>query len=211
MIESKDRYFHPKFHNYACDKWGTIYSMKQAGKQKYNPLIQNNGKQLKEYDNGNGYLFFWIYDNKKKIKYYSHRFVYECVHNKLLDKSVQIDHKDKHTKNNDWFNLQEASRTTNSLNRFENKEVVDLPEDSVPVTEYGTHKFTNLYYSASNNCLYKKSEKRTFMIQFKEYKYEKNGKKYSKYSTQLRDSDKKQANIHLQKLLKTLGLKNKSE
>ena len=40
---------------------------------------------------------------------------------------------------------------------------------------------------------------------------EKNGKKYSKYSTQLRDSDKKQTNIHLQTLLKTLESKNKSE
>ena len=210
MPEIKDRNFHPKFHNYACDKWGTIYSMKQANKQ-YNPLIQNNGKQLKQFDNGKGYLFFWIYDNGKKIKYYSHRFVYECIHKKILDKSVQIDHKDGRTKNNDWFNLQEASRATNSLNRFENKEVIDIPEDSIPVTEYGTHKFTNLYYSASNNCLYKKSEKRIFMIKFKEYKYEKNGKKYSKYSTQLRDSDKKQTNIHLQKLLKTLESKNKSE
>ena len=210
MPEIKDRNFHPKFHNYACDKWGTIYSMKQASKQ-YNPLIQNNGKQLKQFDNGNGYLFFWIYQDGKKIKYYSHRFVYECIHNKLLDKSVQIDHKDGKTKNNDWFNLQEASRTTNSLNRFENKEVIDLPDDSIQVTEYGTHKFTNIYYSASNNCLYKKSEKSIFKIQFKEYKYEKNGKEYSKYSTQLRDSDKKQANINLQKLLKTLESKNKSE
>ena len=203
MQEIKDRNVHPKFNNYACDKWGTIYSMKQANKQ-FNPLIQNNGKPLKQYDNGNGYLFFWIYQDGKKIKYYSHRFVYECIYKKILDKSVQIDHKDGKTKNNDWFNLQEVSRTSN---RLENKEVIDLPDDSIQVTEYGTHKFTNIYYSASNNCLYKKSEKSIFKIQFKEYKYEKNGKEYSKYSTQLRDSDKKQANINLQKLLKILESK----
>ena len=202
MQEMNKRYFHPIYKDYACDISGNIYSMKTD---------KNKGKLLKIYDNGNDYRFFWIYD-KRKIKYYVHRFVYECYHDKLLEKTVEIDHINKNNQDNRYSNLREASREINLLNRFTNEEVSKIPKGSIPIENYGDHKFSNLYFNPLNKCLYKSSGKLIFKIEFKEYKYKnKNGKEYSRFSTQLRDSDKKQANINLKTLMKALDLKIDSE
>lgn len=42
--------------------------------------------------------------------------------------------------------------------------VESLPVDSVPIYEYGKHRFTNLYYSPENKKLYQQYKKRIRMI-----------------------------------------------
>ena len=42
--------------------------------------------------------------------------------------------------------------------------VESLPVDSVPIFEYGKHRFTNLYYSPENKKLYQQYKKRIRMI-----------------------------------------------
>ena len=58
------------------------------------------------------------------------------------------------------FNLVEMeSKHTSHLIHVES-----LPFDSVPIFEYGKHRFTNLYYSPENKKLYQQYKKRIRMI-----------------------------------------------
>ena len=58
------------------------------------------------------------------------------------------------------FNLVEMkSKHTSHLIHVES-----LPVDSVPIFEYGKHRFTNLYYSPENKKLYQQYKKRIRMI-----------------------------------------------
>ena len=96
---------HPIYTDYAADSDGNIYSLK----------IKQ--KKLKQYEKRNGYLYFKIYQGKTIKNYYSHRFVYECFHNKTIDKNKEIDHINSDKKNNSIGNLQEITQQSNLQKR----------------------------------------------------------------------------------------------
>ena len=191
--ENKISYFkHLIYKDYASDENGNIYSLK------FEKI-----RLIKPYENNKfGYFKFNIYNYGKVKKYYVHRFVYECVNNELIENGYEIDHLDRNSKNNQISNLRMVSSTTNNLNRFSNEEVVELPEDAIKIIKYNDHLFENIYFSPSNNCLYKYSDDYFFKIQFKKYK---NNENYFIYKTQVNDINEKSVHICLNKLRKTLG------
>ena len=179
-----DLFDHPIFNEYACDViTGDIYSLKN-----------NQIKLLKQSTDNKGSLFFYIYDDGKRKHYYSHRFIYECYENEILDKNIEIDHQDKNKLNNSINNLRKVNRTTNQLNRYNNEEVNELPDDKIEVIEYNFHYFQNLWFSPSNNCLYKISDGYIFRIPFK-----------SQGRIRINDNNKQSICFYLNKLRKILG------
>ena len=91
VIDSVEFYNHPIFDNYLASKNGSIYSLKSK------KILS------KKRNNGNGYLIFYLYDEKKN--YYQHRFVYE-VFNGLIPKCKQVDHHNQIRNDNRIENLQ---------------------------------------------------------------------------------------------------------
>lgn len=176
--EIKISYFkHPIYNEYAADENGNIYSLKSGSL-----------KIIKQFDN-NGYFQIKVCKNGKIKLYRSNRFAFECLNNRLI-------------RNNKFSNLREVSKLTNRLNRYENEEIKDLPEDAIIIEKYNSHYFENLYFSPSNNCLYRSCEDYKFKIQFKNYNYD---KIYFSYLTQINDINKKRVKIYLSKLRKELG------
>ena len=87
-------FWHPFSNYYLASKCGKILSLKQKEK-----------RILKFGNNGNNYLFFYIYENNKKLRYYIHRYVFETFNGEIpLDK--QVDHIDNDKSNNQIINLQ---------------------------------------------------------------------------------------------------------
>ena len=190
--EIKISYFkHPIYKDYAADLNGNIYSFKFGKIKLINPC-----------ENNKGYFKFSICYNGKRKTYQIHRFVFECLNNRLIEKNKDIDHIDHDRKNNNISNLREVSKLTNNLNRFTNEEIDELPEDAIAVEKYNSHLFENLYFSPSKNCLYKSSEDYKFKIEFKKYK---NNKNYFNYKTSIYDINEKSVHICLNKLRKALG------
>ena len=175
---------HPIFDEYACNpSTGDIYSLK------YNKI-----KLIEQNINKFGYLYFITYNDGKQKYYKSHRFIYECHYNEIIGKDFEIDHRDHIKTNNSIDNLRKVSRTTNNLNRFNNEEVNELPEDKIDVIKYNDHYFENIWFSPSTNCLYKISDGYIFRIPFK-----------SRGRITIYDKNKNQVQICLNKLRKILG------
>ena len=147
---------HPIYSAYAADKFGDIYSLKFG---KINMIRSRVSKE--------GYLRFNICLGGSRKTYLSHRFVFECVNNRLIEKNKQIDHINHDKKDNNITNLREVSVTTNSLNKFNHKEVEKLPDDVIKVIQYNSHKFKGYYFSPTTNCLYRYSDDYLFEIPFK--------------------------------------------
>ena len=145
-------YSHPIFKNYCSNSNGDIQVRTATGT--YQSVKQNCI---------NGYLVIRV----GRISYRSHRFVYECMNNKLLDDQVEIDHIDRNRMNNHITNLREVNRSTNRLNRFTNKEVNALPTDVIRIVQYDTHPFKDLFYSPYTGCCYMSSEGCLFELPFK--------------------------------------------
>ena len=95
-------YKHPVFTNYAASKNGDILSLKSE-------------KILKMINNGNGYLFFNICDEKleKSKIYYQHRFVYE-VFRGSIPRFFETDHINEIKSDNRIKNLQLLTHKQNS-------------------------------------------------------------------------------------------------
>lgn len=148
---------HPIFTEYACNcSTGDIYSLKF-----------NKVKLIKQNLNDRGYLVFGIWQDGKYKNYKSHRFIWECHYNEILDENIDVDHIDRNKLNNSIDNLRKVNRTTNILNRFNNEEVNELPEDKIDVIKYNDRYFENIWFSPSTNCLYKISDGYIFRIPFK--------------------------------------------
>ena len=184
--EIKISYFkHPIYKDYVADENGNIYLFRSGSL-----------KKIKQFNN-NGYYMFSIDLLWSGIQYYAHRFVFECLNNRLIEKNKDIDHINTCTIDNRISNLREVSKLTNNLNRFSNEEVEELPEDVIVVEKYNSHLFENLYFSPSNNCLYRSSEGYFFTIPFK-------------FVTRVyvQNIDGYPVQIYLNKLRKNLGFKD---
>ena len=175
---------HPIYQDYACDSNGNIYSFKNS----------NKPRLIKQQIDRDGYLEIRVYKKGNRKNYISHRFIYECCHNKILNKNTDIDHIDRNKNNNNINNLREVNRTTNILNRCRNKEVDKFPDDVIKVLEYNFHEFENLWFSPSTNCCYRISDGYIFEIPFNSFK-----------RINFSDINKIQTYICLNKLRKILG------
>ena len=173
---------HPIYQDYACDSDGNIYSFKK-----------NELKLMKQQIN-HGYFEIIVCRDGERRKFMVHRFVYECCHNKILNKNTDIDHIDRNKNNNNINNLREVNRTTNILNRCRNKEVNKFPDDVIKILEYNFHEFENLWFSPSTNCCYRISDGYIFEIPFDSIK-----------RVNFRDINKIRTYICLNKLRKILG------
>ena len=177
------KFTHPLYSDYSCDvATGEIYSFKN-----------DKLKLLKQSTDSKGYLCFGIGKNGNFKTYRSHRFLYECYYNKILPKYICVDHIDRNRKNNNIDNLREVNNFTNNLNKYENKEVDELPEDKIKVIKYNDHYFENLYFSPSKNCCYRISEGFIFEIPFNSVK-----------RVNFRDINKIRTYIYLNKLREIL-------
>lgn len=184
--EIKIRYFrHPIYKDYAADENGNLYSLKYGKIRKIKPSERKYG-----------YMQFHICYNQQDKYYCVHRFVFECLNNRLIEENKDINHIDRNRKNNRISNLREVSRTTNILNKYNHEEIKDIPEDAIIIEKYNSHYFENIYFSPSNNCLYRSSEDYIFKIPFK-----------SENQANLLDIDGNQVQIYLNTLRKNLGFK----
>ena len=57
------------------------------------------------------------------------------MNNKVVDDGVEIDHIDRDPANNHIDNLRESNRTTNTLNRCNNREVDELPDEATKIVK----------------------------------------------------------------------------
>ena len=174
---------HPIYQDYACDNDGNVYSFKNS-----------KPRLIKQQIDTKGYFQINVYRDGIQRIFRSHRFVYECCHNKILNKNTDIDHINRNKNNNNINNLREVNRTTNNLNRCRNKEVDKFPDDVIKVLEYNFHEFENLWFSPSTNCCYRISDGYIFEIPF-----------YSDGRIKFTDINKIRINICLNKLRKILG------
>lgn len=186
-----DYLIHPIYKDYAADQDGNIYSLKNK-RIKILDLTEDKDKYLRIHIS---------YKDIDKIVL-AHRFIWECFNNEILDKNIEIDHINRNKQDNRIENLRKASRTINSLNRFNNKEVEKLPGDHVPINNYNSHEFINIYFSPSTNCIYKSIDDYLFEIPFKIHKTH----GYNYPAILVRNINNKQVHISLNKLRKNLGL-----
>ena len=194
--EIKISYFrHPIYKDYAADEDGNLYSLKFEKIKLLNPCENNKF----------GYLQFHICNNGNRKLYRVNRFVFECLNNRLIRDNYEIDHINRNKKDNCITNLRMVSKLTNILNRYENEEVNELPEDSIKIIKYNSHLFENLYFSPSTNYLYRSSDEYFFRIEFKKYKNKVNDKIYFNYKTQINDINNNCVQIYLNKLRRDLG------
>lgn len=150
-------YRHPVHSDYAATEFGDIFSLKYGKFRPIKPTI-----------NKNGYLYFTIsYGKKCKKLYRVHRFAYECAHDMILEGDAEIDHINHIKRDNRLSNLRMVSKTTNNLNRFNNREIIGLPPDAIKVLQYNSHKFLNTYFSPTTNCIYRYSDGYLFEVHFK--------------------------------------------
>ena len=78
---------------------------------------EKTGKELKQYDNGNGYLKLTLTIDGKQVQKLSHRIVAETY---LIDKSTQVNHKDGNKKNNYIENLEWVTNSENQIHAHKN-------------------------------------------------------------------------------------------
>ena len=110
IIDGVKFYKHPIYDNYLASKNGDIYSLK------------SKKKLSKKRNNGNGYLNFYLYEEKKN--YYQHRFVYE-VFNGLIPKCKQVDHRNGVRNDNRIKNLQLLYPQEN-IEKSHNKPIISI-------------------------------------------------------------------------------------
>ena len=139
LKNGKKFFIHPVYNKYAANEDGEIIHVK-LGKSRKGNLINT------------GYLFFTIYLEKNKNKYYlSHRFVYECFYG-LIEKNKQINHINSVRVDNRIKNLEVVSASENCKKAAANKEIGFYRKNPKKVTAVNliTKKETNFksLYSA---------------------------------------------------------------
>ena len=139
LKNGKKFFIHPVYNKYAANEDGEIIHVK-LGKPRKGNLINT------------GYLFFTIYLEKNKNKYYlSHRFVFECFYG-LIEKNKQINHINSVRVDNRIKNLEVVSASENCKKAAANKEIGFYRKNPKKVTAVNliTKKETNFksLYSA---------------------------------------------------------------
>ena len=111
VFDGKKYYKHQVFSNFAAKKNGEIINVK-------------TGKNIRMVNNGNGYLFFAIFNKKleKRKNYYQHRFVYE-VFKGPIPKCLEVDHRNSIRNDNRIKNLQLLTPTQNKQ-KSSNKPII---------------------------------------------------------------------------------------
>ena len=112
IINGEKFYKHPVFDNYAASKKGNIINIKTK------KILS------KKRNNGNGYLIFYLCNEKleEKKNYYQHRFVYE-VFKGMIPSIMQIDHRNSIRNDNRIKNLQLLTPTQNKQ-KSNNKPII---------------------------------------------------------------------------------------
>ena len=85
--------------NYLVSDSGSVFNIK-------------TGKEIKSQDNGKGYRKITLTVNGKPLQRYVHRLVAECY---LLNKSIQVNHKDGNKSNNHVYNLEWCTNSENQI------------------------------------------------------------------------------------------------
>ena len=179
---SSEFFTHPEYNRYCASQDGDIYSLKthRMLKQSPDPI----------------YYKIALYKNDKVKKYRSHRFVYESCNNRLLDESEIIDHINQNKLDNRLCNLRVGDYHLNSLNKYNHIEVSEIPTDLIKINNYGTHKFTNFYFSPSVECCYAYYMRYWFCLPFHEHMVD--GKSYKRLA--ITDDENKMTELQLIKL-----------
>ena len=140
LKNGKKFFIHPVYNKYAANEDGEIIHVK-LGKPRKGNLINT------------GYLFFTIYLEKNKNKYYlSHRFVFECFYG-LIEKNKQINHINSIRTDNRIKNLEVVTASENNKKSSKNRNFGSYRKNPKKVTAINlfTKKETNYksLYSAS--------------------------------------------------------------
>ena len=111
IFNGKKFYKHSVFSDYAASKFGEIFSLKSK-------------RILKCSKSNSGYFQFDICQEGKKLKYYIHRFVFECIKG-VIPEGMQADHIDNCKTNNSIYNLQLLTPREN-VQKSRNRKVVAI-------------------------------------------------------------------------------------
>jgi predicted XRE-type DNA-binding protein len=98
------------------------------------------GKNLKPGDNGKGYLFVYLWKNKKAKRYYVHRLILITF---LGESKKQVNHKDCNKKNNSLENLEYVTLKQNMYHAKKNKRfyVSDYQKKQTSLANRGEKSF----------------------------------------------------------------------
>ena len=111
LIGCKTYYKHPVFTNYAASKEGEVISIK-------------NGRKMKMSKNHAGYYRLNLSHQKKKKRYFCHRFVFEAIKG-VIPEGFEIDHKNEVKTDNRIKNLQLLTHQQN-VEKSKNKPIVSI-------------------------------------------------------------------------------------
>ena len=131
MTELRDVVGYESFYQVSSD--GRIFSKPREVHGKNGYCHKLGSRELKQYDNGNGYLSVMLYDDVRGKRIYVHRIVAKAfIPNP--DNLPQINHKDEDKKNNCVENLEWCSSYYNLLYGHHIKRVADT--QSMPVLQF---------------------------------------------------------------------------
>ena len=153
-------FWHPFSKYYLASRCGKILSLKRKEK-----------RILKLYTTIDGYLFFKLCENNKKINYLIHRFVYETFKG-IIPNEKEIDHRDSNKKNNFISNLQLLSHKEN-IRKSKCKKVISYDLETQEEMTFNSIKEAAEFYgifSTNISAICKKKMKTS--------KSKKDGKKY---------------------------------
>ena len=100
--EGKTYYCHPIYHNYGCSTDGYIINRKR--------LVPSKGNLQP-----NGYLNIGVYNQNGRKKYYSHRFIWESINQRIILDGYQIHHINNDRQDNSIKNLELVTKQQNMI------------------------------------------------------------------------------------------------
>jgi len=159
QLELEFLYEHPLYKDYACDKDGNVYSLKDGKIRKLKPSM-----------NKYGYLQFVICKDGKRVVYPRvNRFVWECIKGEIPT-DYHVDHLDFNRLNNSIDNLLARPARENRVRKSEegrrrigeavkkanSKPVIQLDMQNNPIAEFPSAKEasrqTGISQGSISNC-----------------------------------------------------------
>ena len=162
IINGKKYYKHPVFDNYGASKKGNIINIKTK------KILS------KKRNNGNGYLIFYLCNEKleEKKNYYQHRFVYE-VFKGMIPSIMEIDHRNGVKNDNRIKNLQLLTPFQNK-NKSNNKPII-----STCITTCKEKRFISIRNASIELDIFSSLISKICKGEFKTATSKKDGKKYT--------------------------------